>query len=756
MGLLPAEIPDIPEVRAEIVPARLARKLAPLFGVPWPRGPFGTRTWVCDYNKLTLSEIARGAPMPGRRSDTAVAGEADWAIVDRVAVTRPGGALPNEIPNATLNRFGPDTKAAVVLTAANRLLDPVTDAIETALARLVSADGTPLPARLRVVAWAALVLEAFRTQPALVAAAIRARTIQRELLVEWQLPLAESIAALPLTRSEVGRPQPVVEGAGSRAKDGGAADRGGVAGAVDWGAADRGGADRGGVAGAADRGVADRGGVAGLADRGAADRGAAESGGVTGAADRGAAERGGAAGAADRGAAERGGAARGRDTASASRPRELDLADRTVRGLGVSAPDDLVDRLLRQLMAIGTRQSSSHLWLSERAPGQLAVEALVPPTEVLGRYVEQLGHLLDGEPDGVDVLPRVPSATEVSGLPVLARRAVVIGLLAVLRQVRFDVRARELTRAGIVPSLAQVALLATESLGADDPVTVLGRCRVADMTVHTLRHDRRHDLAEPLAELMSQVERCVQLAEAGVVDRGAAAEAISSANVEINIVRRTNATDPDGKLPPPEELDDWLQETWAAYRRVLEPVGGEGDAELSVGHHLHNYASYLTTHPDREADLVAGVELFAQTVIPARQRYWQRTRSFLPLRQSLQIASRATTTLSGLAAGSGRAEQARQWAGMGFDWISRALAEEETVALLAQVSEPAAHFCLLAVPALLTAVEHGVAGADEVAVAGRLLGIAEQWARLVTEGDESSYSHHDRLVGLRARLALLG
>ncbi|MGO1051313.1 hypothetical protein [Crossiella sp. CA198] len=712
MGLLPAEIPDIPEVRSEIVPARLARKLAPLFGVPWTRGPFGARTWVCDYNKLTLSEIARGAPMPGRRADTAVDGEADWAIVDRVAITRPGGALPNEIPNATLNRFGPDTKAAVVLTAANRLLDPVADAIEAALTLLVAADGTPLPARLRVVAWAALVLEAFRTQPALVAAAIRARTIQRELLVEWQLPLAESIAALPLTRSEVGRPQ--ADGAGSRAREDGAAPESAATARSGERASAVGSRAGGGASGASDRG-----------------------GVVTGASDRGA-------------------VARGRDTGSASRPRELDLADRTVRGLGLSAPEDIVDRLLRQLMAIGTRQSSSHLWLSERAPGQLAVEALVPPTEVLGRYVEQLGHLLDGEADGVDVLPRIPRATDLSGLPVPARRSVVLGLLAVLRQVRFDVRARERTRAGIVPLLAQVALLATESLGADDPVTVLGRCRVADMTVHTLRHDRRHDLAEPLAELMSQVERCVELAEAGVVDRGAAAEAISSANVEINIVRRTNATDPDGKLPPPAELDDWLQETWAAYRRVLEPVGGEGDADLSVGHHLHNYASYLTTHPDREADLVAGVELFAQTVIPARTRYWQRTRSFLPLRQSLQIASRATTTLSALAAESGRAELARQWAGMGFDWISRALSEEDTGTLLEQVSEPAAHFCLLAAPALLTAVEQGVAGAGEVALAGRLLGIAEQWARQVTDGDESSYSHHDRLIGLRARLELLG
>ncbi|MGH3930999.1 MAG: hypothetical protein ACRDTF_13600, partial [Pseudonocardiaceae bacterium] len=97
MGLLPAEVPDIPEARSGIVPARLARKLAPLFGVPWERGPFGSRTWVCDYNKITLSEIARGAPLPTRvqatRARTALSDE--WTIIDRIAVTGADGSLPN-------------------------------------------------------------------------------------------------------------------------------------------------------------------------------------------------------------------------------------------------------------------------------------------------------------------------------------------------------------------------------------------------------------------------------------------------------------------------------------------------------------------------------------------------------------------------------------------------------------------------------------------------------------------------------------
>jgi hypothetical protein len=660
MGLLPAEIPDIPEVRSEIVPARLARKVAPLFGIPWERGPFGRRTWVCDYNKITLSEIARGAPQQARgQANRASLPEPEmWAVVDRVAVTAPGGSLPNEIPNATLNRFGPDTKAAVVLTAANRLLAPVTAAVDAALGLLVAADGTALPIRLRLAAWAALVLEVFRTQPALLAAAIHGRTIQRELLVEWHLPLAAPIADLPLARCEVGAPH-----------------------------------------------------------------GNAGSG-------------------------------------TSSRPRDLDVADHTVRALEVTAPDEVVDRLLRQLMAVGTQQSSSHLWLSERVPGQLSVEALVPPTELVSRYIAQLDHLLDAEPAGREVLPHVPSTADVCALPLLGRRAVLIALLTVLRQVQFDAEQRERTRAAIVPLLTDVALLATETLGPDDPLTVLGRCRAADMVVHTLRHDRRHELAEPVSELMSQAERCVELAEAGVVDRGAAAEAISSANVEINIVRRTNATDPEAGLPPPDHLDAWLRRSWDAYRRILQITDDrpDRDSQLAVGHHLHNYASYLTTHPDRENDLLAAVELFETVVIPARELYWKRTHSFLPLRQSLQIASRATAVLTARAADAGRPVDARSWATKGHAWIFRALDNRETAELLTGTSEPAAHFCLLAVPTLLTAVEHGVAGTGprDVVLAGELLAVVERWARRVTGGYEVSYSHYDRLVDLRRRLELLG
>lgn len=652
MGLLPAAVPDVPEARSEIVPARLARKLAPLFGVPWEQGPFGRRTWVCDYNKITLSEIARGAPSPqrGRVAQARADVPSGWEVLDRVAVAGPGG-LPNEIANATLNRFGPDTKAAVVLTGANRLLDPVADAVRVALRLLVAADGSPLPARLRLAAWASLLLEAFRSQPALVAAAIRARTIQRELLVEWHLPLASSIGSLPLTRCEVGSPQ----------RHGGSAAR--------------------------------------------------------------------------------------------SRPQDLELADSTIGWVTGFAPD-VVDRLLHQLMEIGVHQSSSHLWLSERGPGQLVVEALVSPTELVDRFCRQVAAPGD---DHVDLLPRIPDPCEMAGLPVIARRATILSLLTVLRQIQFDAEQRERTRVPIVPLLDALDALATAALGPDDPMSVLCRCRVADMTVHTLRHDMRHDLSAAVENLMVQVERCIALCADGTLDRGATAEAISSANVEINVVRRTNAQNSESKLPAPGELDAWLRGTWTAFASVVEvdvsPPADPSmpDPRLAVGHHLHNYAAYLATHPDDEADLTAAVELFENVVIPARGRYHRITHSFLPLRQSLQTASRATTLLSRR---TGDPEQARRWAAGGLAWIRHALDDHETTQLLVGATEPAAHFCLLAVPALLGAVETGVPGTGpaELDRAAALLDVAAAWARRVTAGEEANYSRHAELVDLRARL----
>lgn len=194
---LTAAIPDTEVRRSEIVAARLARKVAPLFGVIWQQNPFGC-TWICDFAALTLAEIARGAPYPPRETQSALdaaAGRSQpgapggdpaepppWSLTGRAVWTPRRGPTPAAIAHATLNRYGPDTKAAVVLTGANRLLQDVTKAAADVCRYLTDRRVSP---ELRLAVWAGLVLEAYRGQPALVVAAIQARAIQRALTAPW-------------------------------------------------------------------------------------------------------------------------------------------------------------------------------------------------------------------------------------------------------------------------------------------------------------------------------------------------------------------------------------------------------------------------------------------------------------------------------------------------------------------------------------------------------------------------------------------
>ena len=177
--------------------ARIARKVGPLFGVVWEQNPFGC-TWVCDFGKVTLAEIARGAPYPARDAQSALDdgstvaeetpdfpgrdGSGTWRRAGRAIWTPHRAPTPALIAHATLNRYGPDTKAAVVLTGANRLLQDVTAAVATVCRHLADQDASP---EIRLAVWAGLVLEVFRGQPALVAAAVQARAIQRALTTPW-------------------------------------------------------------------------------------------------------------------------------------------------------------------------------------------------------------------------------------------------------------------------------------------------------------------------------------------------------------------------------------------------------------------------------------------------------------------------------------------------------------------------------------------------------------------------------------------
>jgi len=715
MSLLPAVVPDIPESRAEFVPARIARKVAPLFGVAWPGSPFGTRTWVSDYGKITISEIARGAPLPTRSQTRKFPTRTDapWQLLDRVAVTFRSSALPHEIANATLNRFGPDTKAAVVLTAVNRLLAPVTEAVEAALPLVVGRDAADLPVELRLAAWAGLLIEVFRSQPALVAAGIRARTIQRELVVSWHLPLAEDVAGLSLTRCEIG----------SRDTDHDDIDH------DDMACTASSSPDRPRTLDVADRTFRL---LRVLTTGQERSIGGADADPVT--------------------------AERGTDDHMSSQ-----LARRLLR-------EETVDLLLRRLLAVGTPHDASHLWLSEREPGQLAVEAHVPPTLLVDQFVRQAVRSLDvdGGPDvGAGLrLPCVPGTGEVNALSPLARRAVIVGLLTVLRHVQHSPEPRDTSRHEILPLLDRIDVLARRCLDDGDALGVLARCRVADMKVQTLRHDTRNDLREPLADLRSGLRRVQELFRAGMIDRGAAAEAISSANVELNIVRWTNADRPGARLPQPQDLHEELRRSWRTFHDALEIRSAS--AERAAGYHLHNYAAFLASPPVEagrpvdgpatDDDLREAVRLFGEVVIPARQAFFERTGGFLPLRHSLQIASRATTRLAESARARGDLVAARCSAEKGHGWIHQALADAGTVQSLdtSPPTERAVRLALLAAPALLVAVEVGAPSstAADVETARGLVELVRTWERSL--GDGAHHARHAEVVALMTRLTALG
>ncbi|MEX5712773.1 hypothetical protein AB1484_32060 [Parafrankia sp. FMc6] len=722
MTLLPAEVPSIPEARAEIVPARLARKVAPLFGVAWPGSPFGSRTWVSDFGRITLSEIARGAPLPLRSQAGALTAAVDtgWALVDRVGIVSRSAALPNEIANATLNRFGPDTRAAVVLTAVNRLLDPLRAGLEETIPLLVDDNGAPLPPGLRLAGWASVLVEVFRSQPALVVAGIHARAIQRPLTTTWDVPVGASAADEPLTRCEISGP---------------------------------------------------------------------------------------------------------RTAAAPSQPRELEIVDWTLRTLDVFGPtsanpvarealsETVVGQLLYRLLDVGSLRDASHLWISARGPGQLALEALLTPGSIIDRFIRDalaaIRHdaALPTEGDDrlparlSDHLPAIPTRGDIENLPLLARRTAAIALLGTIRQVLAPPADRERIRAATAERLEYLRALVEHALPSDDPVRAIVTCRIDLIQIQLLRHDSSRELANLTSRLDESTAHCERLFEAGVLDRGATAEIVSASNVELNALRTSNAMRPDGLLPAPDALDRRMRERWRHWLTMVEAapgvVAGREPAAGQLGYHLHNYAAFLATHrPGQaldnvadvsahnvadhvdesteaspidttasgpagpspggiEADLVQAVGLFRDVVLPARERFVARSGISDPLRNSLQMASAATSGLAEAAVARGDLRRARDWAALGYIWIIRALADQSTRSLIAEATESACRFALRAVPALVIAAELNVPSAvTSLDDAATLLDVARRWERSALSSADQ-YIRHDEIESWASRLAAL-
>lgn len=197
LNVSPPHPADATVRRSEITTVKLARNVSVLFGVDVPENPTGV-VWVSDFSKVAVGDVGRGGPKATRK-DAGYLATKSWYLVDRSLVAGPAGragdyaAVParrieniEEIPAATLNRYAPDTKAAAILAGAETLFSELEETFEDVLRVLGTLDdGSPLADFMRVGAWASLIAEVYRSQPALFVAAVQARLTQRAALSSW-------------------------------------------------------------------------------------------------------------------------------------------------------------------------------------------------------------------------------------------------------------------------------------------------------------------------------------------------------------------------------------------------------------------------------------------------------------------------------------------------------------------------------------------------------------------------------------------
>lgn len=161
MMLMPVVVPAPTEGRRATATAdRLARNAAMLFGVPFDENPLG-HVQLTRFHELTLQAMSRGALEPDNGSDKRIA-------------------------TATLNRFRPNRKAGALLAGAEALFAPLVPVFNEVFRTTgLTERNVPLILEVRAAIWAILVLECYKSQPALFVAAATSRNVQRSLSHSW-------------------------------------------------------------------------------------------------------------------------------------------------------------------------------------------------------------------------------------------------------------------------------------------------------------------------------------------------------------------------------------------------------------------------------------------------------------------------------------------------------------------------------------------------------------------------------------------
>lgn len=185
---------------------RIARKVAALCGIAGPAESSDDagsgRAWLSDYRMLTTTELALGGPLH-EPSDVGQRPDGGSFVRDRRRFRHLDGDdvdfMP--IPAVTQRAYGPDTKAALVLTGVNKVLEPVAQAINEALADIRTQVDAPI---LLVAVGHCLLQEVFAAQPILVLHGIQASQIQRALMLPERIVQHPAGVRRPLARVEHG------------------------------------------------------------------------------------------------------------------------------------------------------------------------------------------------------------------------------------------------------------------------------------------------------------------------------------------------------------------------------------------------------------------------------------------------------------------------------------------------------------------------------------------------------------------------
>lgn len=204
-------MPDAPTALRGQMDVRIARKVAALTGIAGsaedsPDAGRGRR-WFTDYRALTTTELSLGGPVRATRPPADEGGVVDAGLFRRAGstVSPIDGAGPAPLPSVTLQEYGPDTKAALVLTGVNRVLRPVTAAVTEAIDDLRKRIDDEC---LLVAVTQALVQEVFEAQPVLLVHGVQAAMIQRALLLSEtvQSRIDTGAGPVPVARIEHGWP----------------------------------------------------------------------------------------------------------------------------------------------------------------------------------------------------------------------------------------------------------------------------------------------------------------------------------------------------------------------------------------------------------------------------------------------------------------------------------------------------------------------------------------------------------------------